>query len=366
MRYKYALTGLGIFVFIGALLLILQPEIQKLFVSPSPTPANQHKKSVSKVSTVSEIRCQGDQMCPPGNIPCPDNGICPSQGGGGGDDGDGGGGGGDDGGGGGGDDGGGGGEDVPPICESGGPPPSIPAGGSANDTIQIKNSTKETMYVFIVKNQANLTGDWKSSSAQTPGNAGNTSYYIVGSGDRLGFNPDSSNIWTSAAVCVTRKFPDDRDGFDYDGLTVFEWTVDEDIYVDVSNTTGTNTKVSLTISGTDKDEISKKCIPDFTGQTKAKYLYKKQGICRYSLKQGGKVGLNTALCKNGPPGDISNCRDCPTGEDKCPSGFQGTWGCVSQNINDRWGCYQWWANPNNEDSQNWLKVFDQCDFYRWP
>lgn len=368
MKYKYILCGLLLFVLTVALLFVLKPQIDGV-INSDPTACNPHSSP--------------PQKCPDGSS-CPDTGICS--------------------------------EDAPTcqgtleeLCNG---EEGLGKGGlcfncagknqeglkqagceqdeinmycnpqpfDTEDSIQIKNSTGETMYVFFVNNAYDENGPknsgWRSSTKATPTKANETFYYTVEAGRTLGFNKtDPNKGWVSVAACVTNTPPENPDTFSYDGLTMLEWTEDNNVIsLDMSNTTGVNLQATLSVKGTNSD-TNKLCNPKFTTQNDKKYGYTNNGIYRYGLKQNDPgvpgVPLTPPQCINKPDTipktDNTNCRDCPTGKDHCEGiGWSGDFGCVSENLRDRWGCYQWWGNPDNAQAQGWYEMLSDCDFYRWP
>ena len=242
---------------------------------------------------------------------------------------------------------------------------------SGEGKIQIKNSTEKPMFVFFVSNGGkSYTQDgppsWtiaKALNNTSITKANMTFYHTVAPNETLGFNGTAD--WISVTAVVSSILPNPINEFTYAGMTLLEWTFtagSNHMDTDVSNVTGGNAEVNINIENTRCDRNIQSCAINYPLAKKKNLITRPQDIPRIDITA---LDTNEGMCKN-YSNKSSNCRDCGTGKDKCTlPNFTGTSSCVSNNIEERWGCYQWWGNPDNEAQKLWRKIFKDCPFYQW-
>ena len=264
---------------------------------------------------------------------------------------------------------GGGGDNPDPEHNSGDKPDPEHNSGDKGK-IQIKNSTQKTMYVFFVSNgntSYTQTGPPSWTIVNNPNNtsinkANMTFYHTVAPNETLGFNGTAD--WISVTAVVSSILPNPIADFDYAGMTLLEWTFTESnkhMDTDVSNAKGGNAEVNINIANSTCPNDVNSCEIDYSVAKENNLITRPQGIPRIDITG---LDINEDMCKNYNNG-TSNCRDCGTGKDNCTPPYTGTSSCVSDNIKERWGCYQWWGNPNNEAQKLWRQIFKNCPFYQW-
>ena len=267
-----------------------------------------------------------------------------------------------------------------------------------NYNIEFLNNTNDTMHVGIIKNQAYnyKNGDWTfnitspNEDIKSPQTNivtqpsffnNNIDFYTINKDCSLRFKCNKQILkWISGNSIVIKNKPTNVDSFTYVGLTNLEWTLDHPnanntLNTDISAASGINLQVDVTIFNgincdTDNNKGTRGCNFDFS---KCKNVTSDNGInkCISPGQPGANLSAKSIqkqnnILKTSSCGIDNSCAGCATGPDKCPKGSNVNTNCAASDIKDRWGCYRWWNDPNNDQAQDWLNMFDQsCPIYGW-
>lgn len=195
--------------------------------------------------------------------------------------------------------------------------------------------------------------------------------------------------WISGKCCITSVEPNDN--FVSTGLTGLEWTFNPDengtFNPDLSALEGINIQVDMQVVHGDDincDTTDKKtCKIDFTHKNVTPFIKEdingiksvRRPVWKDEYKQyAGYENDGNTPSKCGFSDNNANtydCIECPFGTDPCNGVTRDVTlnPCYPLSIDYRWGCYKWWANPNNQVAQSWLKVYETgegcTNSYRW-
>ena len=265
----------------------------------------------------------------------------------------------------------------------------------SENNIQIKNKISSNKRIWIVFTKSI---DWNVLT-------NNWDFYInnnITTGTKIGandsmmyFGPIEKNSifsckykksgkpeWISGKCSISPIIP--VNDFDTAELTALEWTFNPNgnFNPDLSALEGINIKADMKVlNGVNCDTSKEKiCKIDFNDSKVKKFISEKKGINsvrrpKWVREEDLKyAGYNDKEKKEQSPcgytsKEKQDCIKCPFDKDPCKGGDDLLNLCYPRSISARWGCYKWWANPNNKKAKDWLGVYETGDTcigsYRW-
>ena len=280
---------------------------------------------------------------------------------------------------------------------------------SNNHALQFNNVSKKNIWIIFSMNDDNINeinNNWLFYN----NNELVTGTYIANN-SMLYFGPiqpfkkfsakyklDGVPKWTSGKCSILPISP--PKDISVGGLTALEWTFNDSgtLNPDISALDGINIKVDMELIGNEtcknadgNGKYYRKCMLENIYDSKYNKFKKTKvphiqipSIMRIEYDEKtkhyrGTDGIDGPLSKCGIN---DNCVECPTGHDPCacPTGppcikdpeyaVKGLRAeCYYTTNHDKWGCYKWWSDPNNELAQEWLELFKEgsgcSNTYRW-
>tara|TARA_Y100000389_G_scaffold67460_1_gene63759 strand:+ start:9003 stop:10679 length:1677 start_codon:yes stop_codon:yes gene_type:complete len=294
------------------------------------------------------------------------------------------------------------------ICSMKGVP--TPTGGDNNKgvvglprsaEINFRNSTESDIFAFSItagnhtvdaipttyKAEICNNDDVCTPAPQASPCGASTYYYRIPRNNYLNIkNIDNEKTRFTAANFVISKATPPCNNFDYAGMTNYEFSIDESgLWPDISGVTGVNSFGNFSLEGTecigDIKEM-RKCTAPPSGDAND-FMDNDNGINKYTRKKMDDELSNkivTSLgpqiipsqskdiaCGRGSNNPSNKCMLCATGKDYLQKGQGLDTFNNFKDFQERWGCYLWWNDPDNEAVTKWNKVFENCnDLYTWP
>ena len=263
----------------------------------------------------------------------------------------------------------------------------------SENNVQIRNISNKRIWIVFTKSIPwnDLTNNWDFYI-----NNNITIGTKIGANDSMMyFGPIENNTifsckykksgkpnWISGKCSISPIEPDYS--FDTAELTGLEWTFNPggNFNPDLSGLEGINIKADMEVlNGENCDTSDKKiCKIDFNNEKVKKYISEKNGIKSVRRPEWNPntdwqyAGYNDKNKQEQSPcgltsKDKQDCIKCPFDNDPCKGGYDLLNPCYPRSISARWGCYKWWANPDNQKAKDWLEVYETGDkcigSYRW-
>lgn len=267
-----------------------------------------------------------------------------------------------------------------------------------NHQVQIKNQSNKNIFIVFTLSAATplnvLKEKWKFFKNTTVEEEPTTSPIE----NTIYFGPYMPNTifscqyigggipqWESAKCSITLIRPTVQA---IQGLTALEWTFlpGGNFNPDLSSLEGINIKADMrVIDGINCDTSGiKECKIDFDNEINCKFIgkdlngipsirkpsYNASTDKQYAGYEDSQQNI-PSKCGYVDNPNQENCIECPFKEDPCKNVKKHvlTDKCYTDSIKYKWGCYKWWANPENQKAKDWLNVYktgEGCtNSYKW-